>query len=139
MNFGMIFRVAARAIARNKTRSVLTCIGIIVGIAAVIAVMAIGAVLVALCVGSQLRLGWGERNPTNGSIKSNFNVGLQTTFKGAFTLCLRKPRLINRNGSLSGCNGHEGVCNQANIVRQGLDGVKHVVGGQVSHNGAKLG
>ena len=42
MNFGMIFRVAARAIARNKTRSVLTCIGIIVGIAAVIAVMAIG-------------------------------------------------------------------------------------------------
>ena len=42
MNFGMIFKVAARAIARNKTRSVLTCIGIIVGIAAVIAVMAIG-------------------------------------------------------------------------------------------------
>jgi putative ABC transport system permease protein len=38
----MIFKVAARAIARNKTRSVLTCIGIIVGIAAVIAVMAIG-------------------------------------------------------------------------------------------------
>ncbi|MBP5285738.1 MAG: ABC transporter permease [Kiritimatiellae bacterium] len=42
MNFAMIFRVAARAIARNKTRSILTCIGIIVGIAAVIAVMAIG-------------------------------------------------------------------------------------------------
>lgn len=42
MNFGMIFKVAIRAIMRNKTRSVLTCIGIIVGIAAVIAVMAIG-------------------------------------------------------------------------------------------------
>ena len=42
MNFWMIFKVAARAIARNKTRSVLTCIGIIVGIAAVICVMAIG-------------------------------------------------------------------------------------------------
>ncbi|MCR5415131.1 MAG: ABC transporter permease [Kiritimatiellae bacterium] len=42
MNFGMIFKVAARAIMRNKTRSILTCIGIIVGIAAVIAVMAIG-------------------------------------------------------------------------------------------------
>ncbi|MBR4603225.1 MAG: ABC transporter permease [Kiritimatiellae bacterium] len=38
----MIFKVAARAIARNKTRSLLTCLGIIVGIAAVIAVMAIG-------------------------------------------------------------------------------------------------
>ncbi len=42
MNFAMIFKVAARAIARNKTRSLLTCLGIIVGIAAVIAVMAIG-------------------------------------------------------------------------------------------------
>ena len=42
MNLGMIFRVALRAIGRNKTRSVLTCIGIIVGIAAVICVMAIG-------------------------------------------------------------------------------------------------
>ena len=42
MNFTMIFKVAVRAIARNKTRSVLTCIGIIVGIAAVICVMAIG-------------------------------------------------------------------------------------------------
>ncbi len=42
MNFWMIFKVSARAIARNKTRSLLTCLGIIVGIAAVIAVMAIG-------------------------------------------------------------------------------------------------
>ena len=38
----MIFKVAILAIARNKTRSILTCIGIIVGIAAVIAVLAIG-------------------------------------------------------------------------------------------------
>jgi len=42
VNFGMVFRVALRAIARNKTRSILTCLGVIVGIAAVIAVMAIG-------------------------------------------------------------------------------------------------
>ena len=42
MNFGMIFKVALKAIRRNKTRSLLTCLGIIVGIAAVIAVMAIG-------------------------------------------------------------------------------------------------
>jgi putative ABC transport system permease protein len=38
----MIFTVSLRAIARNKTRAFLTCLGIIVGIAAVIAVMAIG-------------------------------------------------------------------------------------------------
>ena len=42
MNFLMIFKVALLAIARNKTRSLLTCLGIIVGIAAVIAVLAIG-------------------------------------------------------------------------------------------------
>ncbi len=42
MNVTMIFKVAILAIMRNKTRSLLTCLGIIVGIAAVIAVMAIG-------------------------------------------------------------------------------------------------
>ena len=38
----MIFKVAVLAILRNKTRALLTCLGIIVGIAAVIAVLAIG-------------------------------------------------------------------------------------------------
>ncbi len=42
MNFAMILKVALFAILRNKMRSFLTCIGIIVGIAAVIAVLAIG-------------------------------------------------------------------------------------------------
>lgn len=42
MNFTMVFKVAILAILRNKTRSLLTCLGIIVGIAAVIAVLAIG-------------------------------------------------------------------------------------------------
>ena len=42
MNILMIFRVALRAIWRNKIRSLLTALGIIVGIAAVIAVIAIG-------------------------------------------------------------------------------------------------
>ncbi len=42
MNLWMILKVALRAIARNKTRSLLTALGIIVGIAAVIAVVAIG-------------------------------------------------------------------------------------------------
>jgi putative ABC transport system permease protein len=42
MNFFMIFKVALLALLRNKTRSLLTALGIIVGIAAVIAVVAIG-------------------------------------------------------------------------------------------------
>ena len=42
MNLPMIFKVAVLAILRNKTRALLTCLGIIVGIAAVIAVLAIG-------------------------------------------------------------------------------------------------
>jgi putative ABC transport system permease protein len=42
MNLEMIFKVALKAIARNKTRSLLTALGIIVGIAAVIAVVSIG-------------------------------------------------------------------------------------------------
>ena len=42
MNFLMIFKVAILAILRNKTRAILTCLGIIAGIAAVIIVLAIG-------------------------------------------------------------------------------------------------
>lgn len=42
MNLWMIFKVAICAIFRNKTRSLLTALGIIVGIAAVISVVAIG-------------------------------------------------------------------------------------------------
>lgn len=38
----MIFRVALRALFRNKVRSILTALGIIVGIAAVISVVAVG-------------------------------------------------------------------------------------------------
>jgi len=41
VNFFVTIKVALRAIARNKTRSLLTALGIIVGIAAVIAVVSI--------------------------------------------------------------------------------------------------
>ena len=36
MEFGAILRVAARALARNKMRSVLTMLGIIIGVGAMI-------------------------------------------------------------------------------------------------------
>ncbi len=42
MNLFMIFRIAFRALARNKMRSVLTMLGIIIGVSAVIAMVSIG-------------------------------------------------------------------------------------------------
>ncbi len=42
MNLLMIFRIAFRALARNKMRSALTLLGIIIGVAAVIAMVSIG-------------------------------------------------------------------------------------------------
>src|SRR5262245_5204373 len=42
MNILMIFRIAFRALARNKMRSTLTMLGVIIGVAAVIAMVSIG-------------------------------------------------------------------------------------------------
>ncbi len=42
MNYGALFRSALVALLRNKMRSVLTVLGITIGIAAVICVVAIG-------------------------------------------------------------------------------------------------
>ena len=41
MDFSALFRIAMRALARNKLRSVLTMLGIIVGVGAVIAMLAV--------------------------------------------------------------------------------------------------
>jgi putative ABC transport system permease protein len=43
MNFFQTLRVALRAIFRNKLRAFLTTLGIVIGVGAVIAMMAIGA------------------------------------------------------------------------------------------------
>src|SRR5262245_33173866 len=42
MNFWAVFKVAGRALARNKMRSALTTLGIIIGVSAVIALVSIG-------------------------------------------------------------------------------------------------
>ncbi len=42
MNIWIIFRVAFRALARNKMRSILTMLGVIIGVASVIAMVSIG-------------------------------------------------------------------------------------------------
>ncbi|MGH9708645.1 MAG: ABC transporter permease, partial [Candidatus Acidiferrales bacterium] len=42
MDLGEVIRVALRALARNKMRTILTMLGIIIGVAAVICTVAIG-------------------------------------------------------------------------------------------------
>ncbi|MGQ0601265.1 MAG: ABC transporter permease, partial [Anaerolineales bacterium] len=42
MNLTENFRIALRALAANKLRSILTMLGIIVGVASVVALMALG-------------------------------------------------------------------------------------------------
>lgn len=42
MNFGLTFRLALRALTRNKMRTLLTMLGIIIGVASVIAMLSIG-------------------------------------------------------------------------------------------------
>src|SRR5262245_63465973 len=42
MNIIVIFRIAFRALARNKMRSALTMLGIVIGVSAVIAMVSIG-------------------------------------------------------------------------------------------------
>ena len=84
MNVGMIFKVALLAILRNKTRSLLTCIGIIVGIAAVIAVLAIGKGASTMMVkeissmGNNLVMVWPDWN-RKGQVRSGMGAGQTMT------------------------------------------------------------
>ena len=80
----MIFKVAILAILRNKTRSLLTCIGIIVGIAAVIAVLAIGKGASEMMVkeissmGNNLVMIWPDRN-RKGAVRTGMGSGQTMT------------------------------------------------------------
>ena len=80
----MIFKVAILAILRNKTRSLLTCIGIIVGIAAVISVLAIGKGASTMMVkeissmGNNLMMIWPDWN-RKGQVRSGMGAGQTMT------------------------------------------------------------
>ena len=84
MNVWMIFKVAILAILRNKTRSLLTCIGIIVGIAAVIAVLAIGKGASTMMVkeissmGNNLVMVWPDWN-RRGTVRAGAGAGQTMT------------------------------------------------------------
>src|SRR5258708_11366098 len=53
MNFAENFRIALRALAANKLRSALTMLGIIIGVGAVVALMAIGTGATASITGQE--------------------------------------------------------------------------------------
>lgn len=80
----MILKVALFAILRNKMRSFLTCIGIIVGIAAVIAVLAIGKGASVMMVneissmGDNLVMVWPERH-RRGEVRTGLGSGQTMT------------------------------------------------------------
>ena len=84
MNLTMIFKVAVLAILRNKTRALLTCLGIIVGIAAVIAVLAIGKGASTMMLneissmGNNLVMVFPERN-RQGAVKTGMGSGQTMT------------------------------------------------------------
>ncbi len=99
MNLWMIFKVAGRAIARNKTRSLLTCLGIIVGIAAVIAVMAIGQGAQTMMVreissmGNNLMMVFPERR-NHGAVSGGMGQGQTMTAGDAEAIKKELPHLV---------------------------------------------
>ena len=99
MNFGMIFKVAILAILRNKTRALLTCLGIIVGIAAVIAVLAIGKGASTMMLNEISSMGnnlmmvfpdWNRR----GQVRSGMGAGQTMTADDAEAIRRELPHLV---------------------------------------------
>jgi putative ABC transport system permease protein len=70
VNLGVTLRVAVRALLRNKTRSSLTALGIVIGVAAVIAMVAIGSGARAQVEASFSQMGSNLLVVTNGSSSS---------------------------------------------------------------------
>jgi putative ABC transport system permease protein len=69
MRFGNILKIAVRSLCRNKMRSFLTMLGVIIGVAAVIAMLAVGQ---------------GARDMINSQIAA-LGTNVLLVFPGAFT------------------------------------------------------
>ena len=100
MNIWMIFKVSILAILRNKTRSLLTCIGIIVGIAAVIAVLAIGKGASTMMVkeissmGNNLVMVWPDWN-RRGTVRAGMGAGQTMTAGDAEAIVRELGHIVN--------------------------------------------
>jgi putative ABC transport system permease protein len=93
MRLGSTFKVAGRALRKNKLRSVLTALGIIIGVGAVIAMVSIGNGAKAQVQAQIASLGQNILQVFSGSVTSS---GIRTGFGGAGTLKIEDAEAIRR-------------------------------------------
>src|SRR3954469_6781786 len=93
MRIGSTFNVAFRALRRNKMRSVLTALGIIIGVAAVIAMVGIGNGAKAQGEAQIARLGENIIIISSGSTTA---TGIRTGWGGAGTLKIDDAEAVRR-------------------------------------------
>jgi len=93
MRLGSSFKVAGRALRKNKLRSVLTALGIIIGVGAVIAMVSIGNGAKAQVQAQIASLGQNILQVFSGSVTSS---GIRTGFGGAGTLKIEDAEAIRR-------------------------------------------
>src|SRR2546423_7665433 len=93
MRVGSTFNVAFRALRRNKLRSALTALGIIIGVGAVIAMVGIGSGAKAQVEAQIASLGQNVIVISSGSTTSS---GIRTGWGGAGTLKIEDAEAIRR-------------------------------------------
>jgi putative ABC transport system permease protein len=93
MRLGATFKVAGRALRKNKLRSVLTALGIIIGVGAVIAMVSIGNGAKAQVQAQIASLGENILQVFSGSVTAS---GIRTGFGGAGTLKIEDAEAIRR-------------------------------------------
>jgi putative ABC transport system permease protein len=93
MRLGATFKVAGRALRKNKLRSILTALGIIIGVGAVIAMVSIGNGAKAQVQAQIASLGQNILQVFSGSVTSS---GIRTGFGGAGTLKIEDAEAIRR-------------------------------------------
>ena len=93
MRLGATFKIAGRALRKNKLRSVLTALGIIIGVGAVIAMVSIGNGAKAQVQAQIASLGQNILQVFSGSITTS---GIRTGFGGAGTLKIEDAEAIRR-------------------------------------------
>src|SRR6266480_5606781 len=96
MRVGSTINVAFRALRRNKLRSVLTALGIIIGVSAVIAMVGIGNGAKAQVEAQIASLGQNVIIISSGSVTSS---GIRTGWGGAGTLKIEDAEAIRREMS----------------------------------------
>src|SRR5256885_9611849 len=95
LRLGSTFKIAARALRRNKLRSALTALGIIIGVGAVIAMVSIGNGAKAQVEAQIAGLGENIILIFSGSTTSS---GIRTGWGGAGTLKIEDAATIRREG-----------------------------------------